>query len=261
MNKDILTSHILDSDLRQEVKKVLDIYEAAERSHVTKNTKFLTPNQIKLIEDILYAYRGINYKSFSLNPNAERQIIYFFQDYIDFEEIESAISILKVSSNTKENTLSHRDFLGSILALGIERDHIGDILAGEDGAAYIIVLKTIDQYLLYNLDKVKNESVTTEIVEALPKIKTNYEELIINVATIRIDAVIARLLGLSREKAQDLVSSGRVYINYLESKDKALSLEKGTVISVRGYGKFRFNEILAETKKNRLKVKFLKYLN
>lgn len=261
MNKDLLTSHILDFELKQDLKKILGIYESAAFSHVTKNTKFLTPHQLKLTENILFSLDEIQYKAFSPNQDAERKVLYFYQDYVAFEEIDSVIAILKISYNPKHSQLSHRDYLGSILALGIERENIGDIVVGEEGQAYIMVLKPMDQFLLDNLDKVKNEKVKVEIVDNLPFLEAKFEEVIINVASIRIDSVIARLLGLSRDKAQSLVQSGRVYIDYAESKDKSVSLKEGTVISVRGFGKFRFEEIVTETKKNRFRVKFLKYLN
>lgn len=256
-----MTAHIQDIELKQEIKRILNVYEVSARTYSVKNTKFLTPNQVRTSEDILCRFTDTKVKSFSLNADAERMVLYFYPEYYDFDDIEINLSIVRIATKSKSSNLTHRDYLGAILSLGIERENIGDIVFGKDKCAYVVVMKPLDQYVTDNLSKVKHESVQVEIVNEFPELDAQYEEMTINVASARIDAVIARMLNLSREKAQSLIQGGRVNVDYVESKDKALTLKESTVISVRGYGKFRFEEILFETKKNRLSIKVLKYLN
>lgn len=261
MDKDKLTSHIQDIELKQEIKKIIGIYETSDRTHSVKSTKFLTPNQVRLSKGILGQFTDTKIESFSINPEAERKIMYFYPEYYSFDDVEINLSIVKIASKSKSTNLTHRDYLGSILSLGIERENIGDIVFDENKQAYVIILKPLDQFLLDNLSKVKHESVNVEIVNELPKLSPLYEDMTINVASMRIDSVIARLLNLSRDKAQSLIQAGKVYVDYVESKDKSMLLEEDTVISVRGYGKFRFDKVLFETKKNRLSIRVLRYLN
>ena len=261
IDKERLTAHIQDIGLKQEIKQILSIYEISNKTYSTKNTKFLTPNHIYLVEEILRQFTDTKVKAFSLNAHAERKVLYFYPEYYDFDDIEINLSIIRIATKSKQSGLTHRDYLGSMLSLGIERDNIGDIVFDTEKRAYAIVIKPLDQYLLDNLSKIKHESVRLEIVEEFPELDDQYEELTVNVASVRLDAIIARILNLSRERAQGLIQSGRVNVNYVESKDKSSMIKDGSIISIRGYGKYRFEKVISETKKNRLSIKVLKYIN
>lgn len=259
MNKENLLIHIKDADIKQELKNILDICNNARVNHITKNTKFLTPNIISLANDVLIGIRDINFRITSLNEDAERKIIYFFKDYVDFEDVENVLSIVKISHNS-DTILNHRDYLGSILSLGIEREFIGDILV-ENNCAFAIVLKPIDEFLLYNLEKVRNQNVSVSIETELPLIDKKLEEITINISSMRLDSLISKFTNLSREKAQYIVKSGNVRVNFEVCKNNSKFIEDDSVIAVRGYGKFVVAGIISETKKQRLRVLIKKYSN
>lgn len=260
MDKDKLTNHIKEIETKQSIKKVLGICEQSVNSHSVRNTKFLTPNQILLSEEILHQIPGISYSVTSLNEEAERRIIYFFPEYFSVEEIESVLSTVKISFLQKDSNIAHRDCLGSILSLGIERDNIGDILIDND-EAYVVVIKPLDIFLKSNLTKIKNVRVTADLVSEMPKHLMKFDEMVINVPSFRLDAIIAALTRLSREKAQRLIQQGDVKLNFVETKDKSRQLTLDSVLSIRGFGKYRVEELICETKKNRFRIKVLKYSN
>lgn len=260
MDKDKLTNHIKDIQTKQIIKKVLGICEQSIYSHSVRNTKFLTPDQIELVSQIVSQSNGVSFCSSGMIEEAERRIMYFFPDYMSYEDVEEVLSIVKISFASKDAEIGHRDCLGSLVGLGIDRESIGDIFF-VGGDAYVIVLKPLDLFLRSDLTKIKNCKVSVQEVSEIPKHEVKYEEMLINVASLRLDAIVAELSRTSREKAQHLIREGRVRLNYLESKDNSRQLLMDSVISIRGYGKYRVKEIASETKKKRLRVKVLKYSN
>lgn len=260
MDKDKLVSHIKDIELKIQIKNILDICNNVVNSHITKNTKFLTPNVITLLDDILPKIKTLKYKAWSLNENAERKIMYFYKDYKNFDEVENVLSIIKITNKNFRYSLNHRDFLGSILSKGVDRETIGDILV-DNNNAYVILLKPIDEYLKYNLDKVKNCDVEVDIVREIPNIEQKFTEIIINVSSMRLDSIVSKVINISREKAQNIIQSGDVRINFDICKNNSKIILENTTISIRGYGKFIIDYIISETKKQRLKVAIKKYSN
>lgn len=260
IDKDRLTNHIKDIRLKQDVKKALGVCEQAIRSHSVRNTKFLTPNQISLISQIVSQIKDVSFYISGWSDEAERQIIYFFPEHMDFSEDREALSVVKLSWTSKEQNIGHRDCLGSILSLGIERDNIGDIIFVDD-VVYIVLLKPLDIFLQSHLMKIKHTKVSVEIVQELPEQKFAYDELVINVSSFRLDAFVAELTRNSREKAQRLIQSGSVKLNFIETKDNSKQIPTDSVLSVRGFGKYRVKEFISETRKGRFRVRVLKYSN
>ncbi len=260
IDKETLTAHIQDIEQRQQIKKIIDLCEQSICSHSVRHTKFLTPNQIVLAQNVLRQIHDANYKNFSPTSTAERQLIYFFSEYVDFEEVELDIAIVKLSLANDSDSIGHRDILGSIMSLGIERENIGDILfEGKD--IFVILLKPFDSYLLTDLRKVRNTKVTVELCDKIPETEAKFEEVIINVASLRLDAVISSLLHLSRDKSQKLIQRGDVKMNYEEQKENSKQLVSGDIVSVRKFGKFRIGELISETKKNRFRLQIFRYTN
>lgn len=260
MNKDLLTSHIKDIELKQSIKKVLSVCEQAMNSYTVRHTKFLTPNQIDLVKNILTRFYDIKFEFCSLNEMPERQIAYFYPPYMEFEEVENVLSAVKIEPNNKDAELNHRDYLGSILSLGVDRENIGDIVFDKD-IAYVPVVKPMDVFLQHNLQKIKNTKVSVSVQENLPRTEIEFEERMINVPSMRLDAVVSGVLKLSREKAQNIIQSGLVRVNFEETKNNSKQVEEKTILSIRGFGKYKIDEFISETKKKRLLLKILKYSN
>lgn len=153
------------------------------------------------------------------------------------------------------DALSHRDFLGTLMGLGIRRETFGDIIISGN-CGYVFCLKKIAEYITENLDRIRRTSVKCKISE-LPFEISNYrpsEEIII-VSSVRIDAVIASVFKLSRADSQTLFMQNKVYINGKNTNNSSLQLSGGEIVSVRGLGRFMYYEAVGETKKSRLKIK------
>ena len=80
------------------------------------------------------------------------------------------------------------------------------------------------------------------------------------VASGRLDAVVAALCNLSRDKARTAVESGLVEIDFESEERPDRTVNTPAVISVRGVGKFRVLSLCDKTKKGRYRLEAEKYV-
>ena len=157
--------------------------------------------------------------------------------------------------------MSHRDYLGSILGLGIDRSKTGDILVF-DGSALCYVKKEISDYIASNIEKVGRNSVKAKVVDIsdieLPKLKT--EEKSFTVASLRIDAVAGGAFNIPRGKIQLLIEGEKTFLNFLPEISPSKTVGEGDMISVRGFGRFKILSVNGKTKKDRISITVLKYV-
>ena len=160
-------------------------------------------------------------------------------------------------------TLTHRDFLGALLALGIKREVVGDILIEEENA-YFFVLDAAAPLVETELGLVGRVGVSVrtcgaEEIEAAG-IRQKFEERSASVASMRLDAVLSAAAHLSRQEAARLVGMGLVAVNGEVRQKAAVTVQDGDKLSVRGRGKFRIEADGSATRKGRLVVRVKRYL-
>ena len=156
--------------------------------------------------------------------------------------------------------LTHRDFMGAILALGIERSVLGEIVVTEEGAL-TFTTPEMAVYLTENLTKIGRDTVKITGLQPDPamEIPRKYETISVTAATPRIDGVVRALTNLSREDAAALVRSGMVERNYTPIFDTDRQIQPGDVVTIRGYGKYRIDKTDEETKRGRRRILCRKY--
>lgn len=167
--------------------------------------------------------------------------------------------IIKINNKSKFSNLSHKDYLGSIMALGIEREKLGDLRVIDD-FAIVPIYEEVADYILYELRSVGRAPVSTEEVDEDNLPKSNFLEGVIIVPSLRLDNVVAKLANISRGKAVDIIDSGKVLIDYSKSIDKSKEIKDGQRITISGVGKFIIGEIVGNTKSGRYKVKMNKFI-
>jgi len=172
------------------------------------------------------------------------------------EELCEAVTSVRVRGSGYRK-LSHRDYLGSILGLGLERDAIGDIAVQNDREAVLFCSRRIADFLISALTKVATDTVTCEICVPDEGFTDGKQYAPINdtVASARLDCVVAALTNQSREAAQRAVRSGLVEVNFEPTERTDLILEAPAWISVRGFGRYRLRAFDGETKKGRLRLR------
>ena len=229
-------------------------------------TDFMTPADAAAVMLLLKREPvGCLWSLYGGYEDAERQMLFLLPDYID-EWIPSYsadfIEAVRVVGSGYEE-LSHRAFMGSLLALGIAREAVGDIVTVGHHKAVIFAKPSVIRFLLSDelpLSRVGKDSVCvlpyegdgSELVRAFTPVSGV-------IASERFDCVVAELCNLSREKAKQRILSGEAQLNYAEA-DVSDSVSEGDVLSVRRCGKFKIVSISSCTKKDRLRLQANKYI-
>ena len=247
-----------------------DLRRAANRGELGVS-EFFTPKELHYAEAYLGKSKA-SFLTFGGYADAERRKIYVLPDYMDgvsdvsgLEDYGHDNSVGAVSVRTAGyKKLSHRDYLGSVLGLGLERSVIGDILVyGDDGASAVIFCnKALVPFLAQQLVWVAREKVRCTALE-LSQVEIperRFADVNDTVASPRTDCIVGALCSLSREKAREAVVSGLVEVDFEpeERPDRALSAP--CLVSVRGYGRFRILSVEDKTKKGRYRLVAQKFL-
>lgn len=148
--------------------------------------------------------------------------------------------------------LSHRDFLGALMNLGIDRSTLGDIKVG-DKEAYLFCLDTVSNFICENLTQVRHTHVRCCVTEDYAAVLQEEPEIMnIQVQSLRVDAVLSKVYNMSREKSLELFRAGKVYVNGRLCENNSRPLKQGETVNARGYGKFSLLGEPRETRKGRL---------
>lgn len=244
--------------------KVLDRAEQAGARNIPAATDFLSPQQQMQTLDLL-RLAGVpetGYMRLGGYEGAERNLFLFLPDWLEPEDAasQSPIRCLRAVFREEEK-LSHRDFLGSLMGMGIVREKLGDILVGP-GSADLLVLDTVADFLLQSWTSAgRAKLAVTEIAPAhihIPAVKC--EEVRGTVSSLRLDAVASTGFRMARGKAADLVAAGRVQVNWRECTKPDKLLSQGDTVSARGFGKFELTEVGGVTKKGRTAIVLKRYV-
>ncbi len=257
MDKGALLDRLgLSGEDRLTLAKVLDRAEQADSRNIPTSTDFLSPQQRAQALDLL-RLAGVSETSYVLQggyEGAERQIILFLPDWLEAENAESPIRCLRASFR-EEDKLTHRDFLGSLMGMGVVREKIGDILVAPDSAD-LLVLEGVADFLLQSWDSAGRAKLSVSAIEPenlhIPAVQR--KEVRDTVSSLRLDAVAASGFRLARGKAAALIESGRVQLNWRECVKPDKLLEAGDVVSARGFGKFELAEVGGLTRKGRISI-------
>lgn len=193
--------------------------------------------------------------------NAERKVIRFGNPEELGYEMDFPIVCIHIQPLMYKfaDALSHRDFLGALMNLGIERYTLGDICVG-DREAYLFCLETIADFICGNLSQVKHTQVKchiTEKYEEIPREEPRTE--IIQAASSRVDAVTARVYHQSRGECLELFRAGRVFVNGRLCENNARILKAGETVNARGCGKYVYQGERGETRKGKLNIEVAVY--
>lgn len=150
--------------------------------------------------------------------------------------------------------LTHRDYLGALMALGVTRDVIGDIVV-RDGAAWIFCEDHIADYLCDHLLQAGRTTLTVRRAETPPEGELfRLQEKQIQLASNRLDAFLASVWNISRSEAQELIRQEKVFCNAAACISSSRSLAAGDIVSARGFGRFRFERENGQSRKGKLNL-------
>lgn len=241
-------------------KRLLDLAAQADRKGIVLFSDFLNLNEQNIYHQAKQQF-ATRTECFGGVACAERQMIAFVPDALSLwsdEPVEYPITALRVTPAAPRfaEALGHRDLLGSLMNLGLDRGKLGDIIIG-DGAYFILCERGIAGFLTEQLTKVRHTAVrVTECgTDEIQSVQTVTECDGI-VTSARIDAVIACVYRLSRSQTATLISQERVFINGKLTQNPSAACHPKDIISVRGHGRFIYLEEYGETKKGRLRFTY-----
>ncbi len=236
-------------------KRINELCNRAYSKYYNTFTDFLNIDEISILNGLRLSGE---YKLFGGYDLADRCVA-GFGDGVEEKDFPICCIEIKPARQKFADKLTHRDFLGALMNLGINRSTLGDIVINEN-TGYLFCLDTIAEYIVDNLDKIKHTTVRCSIIEQVPDFmhkEPEATELI--VSSLRIDAVVSSVYKLSRSQASKLFIQEKVFVNSKTVTKESHALKNGDIVSVRGYGKFIFSQPLRETKKGKAVVEILIY--
>jgi RNA-binding protein YlmH len=259
-DKEKLLSHLHREDDRLLGDFALDKIEKVLERKSTENTNFLNPYQRKVVLGLIKQVNGVNYIEEGGYKKAERKRIVVFPDYLFPDHVESSIEIIKVNGNFNFKSLSHKDFLGSILSLGIKREMIGDILV-LDEFGQIIIAKELYEFIKLNFNKVNEVPIEISKIDNDDLIipTNNTKDISTTVASMRLDAVASAGFGDSRNKISRDIKNNRVKLNFKVVTDPACEVELEDLISIRNRGRVEVAVRRGFSNRGRIKLLLKRY--
>lgn len=245
-------------DRELSISRFNDLAQRAFNKNIWTYSEFLTLSQQSDLKSLKFP---VNVTIYGGYEGAERQIAVFGNiDDIGYEP-EYPVDIIKISPVNEKfsQELTHRDFLGSLMGAGIKREMLGDfIITGN--SAYVFCFNTVTAYICDTVDFIKRTKVKCSVVQRLPE---NFSQTSVReehiISSQRLDVIVCAVYNLSRNDAKKLFDVERVFINGRISENSS-NIKNGDIVSVRGFGRFKFVEILRSTKKGKIVALTEKYV-
>lgn len=247
----------VDDEERMFVRRVRELAGAAQSSGAPRQTAFLNDRQQALACAALSAAGCAGYHFDGGYPEAERKILCLHGE--TDKDAAPRFSCLFLETMGERTALSHRDYLGALLSLGVKRECVGDILTCDAGA-YVFLLDTVAPLLREELSRVGRCTVRARAAKAqeLPE-QAERPLRKVSIASLRLDALLAAMLHISRADAAGLVKSGAVEINHVPTASVHAEVYENDTFSIRGYGKYHLSEIGSQSRKGRIFVSYFEY--
>lgn len=243
----------MDSELLP--ARVSDLVSLCEKTSTPKFLGFLTPDEAAVAVSQLKNIN--NYFLFGGYDGAERTVLGILPEWCD-----TPVYPIKSFTFTYRpcDQLTHRDFLGALMALGLSRETVGDILV-EEGRAVVFVLDSISKFVASQIEKVGRVgvNVTEGFTSPLPSFGKK-QSFTVTVASTRIDCVVAALCGFSRKDSAAVIADGYVSVNSLGCNKPTVTVSAGDTVTVRRKGRFEIESCDQFSKKGRIILRYNKYI-
>jgi RNA-binding protein YlmH len=244
------------------VRRVEEWLERATQQYRVIQTEFLDPRQVGIVQQ-LAEQSGVAWLADGGYTGAERKRMTLAVDEERLEDAPALVALLAVSLTNSHATdkLDHRDYLGSLLGLGIKRDRVGDLQVHADHC-HILLADEIASYVELNLTHVAKEAVSTALLplDQLEVKEQELQEVAFFVSSLRLDAVLGDIYGISRSKILEPIRAGKCQVNWKTEENPSALLQAGDVLSLRGFGRSKLLAVEGVSKKGRIHVRAGKFV-
>jgi len=237
-------------------KRFRELADKADRSNIYTFTNFLTPMEYSILLQSAKEFPQVSFTAFGGTEDAERVMVRFGDPESFGYETPFPIVLLEIKPASPKfaESLGHRDILGALMHLGIERDRLGDLWV-EDNTGYVFCVESMASFIEEELCRVRHTVVVCHRIEALPAaFSQKTEEVKILASSERIDGVIAKVYGLSRTEVVALFREHKIFVQSALEENNSRMLKAGDIVSVRGYGKFTYAGLQSVSKKGKLNL-------
>jgi len=247
------------------ISRIKDKLERCSSGYYPTSTGFLDSHEQALAETAIRKYgAGVHALFYGGYEDAERRILLCLPSDWPIEAADVAaelLCVLRVATVGTTKPLTHRDYLGALLGLGLDRSISGDILVRPDGAD-VIITSSIADFLLHEFTKVGRCLITTKLVDLSDLIvpAPTLERIRDTVPSLRLDNIVSSAFRLSRKAAVEAIAAGLVSVNHIEANKPDAKVDEGASIVLRGKGKVVLALVGGESKKSRIWVEFDKYV-
>lgn len=254
---------IKDKEMKMLVSSVLDKAIKFEKTDSISFTNFLNINELNVVKKALY-FLNVKYYEFYVNSYIEKRNLGFIPEYLKskLDDIyKEHVSCIKLVPKVK-GKLAHKDYMGAIYSLGIKREVIGDIIV-RDGVAYFFCMKSVEEYIVYNLTSVGRQEVDIKILDLysdeVKDLSCKFIEKEYIIPSLRVDAILSEVYNLSRSETKEKIVKGDLYINDRNIFYPNTIVSDGDIISFRKCGKLRVGEEIRKTKNLNIVLRIYKY--
>ncbi len=241
-------------------KRIQELSRICFQRDIPVHTDFLNLYEQTIFFSLLSSISSVKYQLAGGYKMAERKVVCFLPSYEEklYEYPFTCLIARPVNPRFAEE-LSHRDYLGALMNLGIERSKIGDILI-EDKICHIFCMEDMADYLCRELNFVRHTNMVLEpaAIGEL-SITPKFETVSGSVASLRLDCILALAWQSSRSKMTPYIEGEKVFVNGRMITSNSYLLKEEDIVSVRGFGKFVYRGVETETKKGRLFITLDRY--
>ena len=242
-------------------KRLIELSRTAYQKGIVTYSDFLNLNELNILHTTPKNELYSRYETFGGYDYSERQMVAFLPDALCYDYLYP-ISTLKIAPLQKKfsEKLSHRDYLGSILNLGIDRSKLGDILVEED-YAIIFVHNSLEQFMIDEVTRIRHTSVMVTVEDnSLFSYTPDFKEIKGSVSSLRLDSLLSLAFSSSRSKLVAYIENGKVFVNGKLITSNGYQIKENDIVSVRGLGRFKYIETMSQTKKGRYYVTLHLYI-
>lgn len=251
----------MKDESKELIKRLLDLANKSYHQNMFTFTDFLNEGEISDFYQNENEFKFIKYTIFGGCENSERNIIRFGAlEELGYEE-KFPIVCLKITPVLEKfsEQLSHRDYLGAIMNLGIDRGKTGDILV-KNKEAYLFCKAEMKNFIIDNLYKIRHTNISVSEVDGTEAVgESDIVAKEILVSSKRIDAVISGIYNKSRSQSILIFREHKVYVNGKLYENNSGILNDNDMVSVRGYGRFRYVGVMGKTLKGKYKIEVSLY--
>ncbi|MBG9209779.1 MULTISPECIES: YlmH family RNA-binding protein [Mammaliicoccus] len=245
---------------RKEEKEIIDLFlnrcEVAERNYQPVLTEFLDPREQFILQTIVGGFDDLNVHYFGGNEASERKRAIVAPDYFEPTKADYEMVLIELNYPSKFVKLTHRNVLGTIMSLGIDRNQLGDIIVND--RIQFVLTKRFESYIMMELTKIKGAGIKLSSIPFQNMIQSseNWQTHDATVSALRLDVIIKHLTNTSRTISKKLIESKRVKVNHREIEQVDFIVEENDLISIKGYGRAMIIQNNGTSKKGKIRIAY-----